>query len=115
MKQPSNSRIPTSDPDADAAKALPLRKPSQNPVDFTVRQEVNAISIPDGGIVSLKSGLQGKITQALGSSYTVVVNGRLFRIDGELGEHIGQPKLGLLTDELAQKVLNEDSIKEVLK
>lgn len=114
--KPSNSRIPTLNLNVDAERVspLPINKP-QKTIDFTIQRDVEAISIPDGNITCLHKGTKGKVTQALGSSYTVGVQGRLFRIDGEQGDAIEQPKRGLLSEELAQKDLTEDSVRAVLK
>jgi probable FeS assembly SUF system protein SufT len=45
--------------------------------------------IPAGTKVTLQKGGQAYITQSLGGSYTVVVNGNMFRIDGKDADAIG--------------------------
>lgn len=54
-----------------------------------VNREVEATLIPSGVKVSLQPGTQVFITQALGNSYTVHVNGNLVRIAGRDGDAIG--------------------------
>ena len=48
----------------------------------TLLRDVEVITIPFGTKTNLKKGDTGHITQALGGSYTVMIGGNLFRIDG---------------------------------
>lgn len=57
---------------------------------FVVNREVRAIVVPAGVEVTLQPGQAGYITQALGGSFTVYVDGNLFRISGEDADAIGQ-------------------------
>jgi len=45
--------------------------------------------IPVGTKVTLLAGEQAYITQSLGGSYTVIVNGNMFRIDGKDADALG--------------------------
>ncbi len=54
-----------------------------------VRREVEAALIPSGVKVMLQPGTQVMVTQALGNSYTVYVNGNLVRIPGKDGDALG--------------------------
>lgn len=54
-----------------------------------VKREVEATLIPSGVKVMLQQGTQVFVTQALGNSYTVYVNGNLVRIAGKDGDAIG--------------------------
>ena len=49
---------------------------------FSLARDVSAIIIPVGEQVKLQQGTNGFITQALGGSFTVYVEGNLFRISG---------------------------------
>src|SRR5262245_30985910 len=49
----------------------------------TLTRDVEACVIPVGTKVTLQKGEQAHITQSLGGSYTVVVNGNMFRIEGK--------------------------------
>src|SRR5262249_49527980 len=60
---------------------------SQEPV--TLARDVDAAVIPVGTRVTLQKGEQAYITQSLGGSYTVVVNGNMFRIEGKDGDALG--------------------------
>src|SRR2546421_10443986 len=57
---------------------------------FVVSREVRAVIVPAGVEVQLKPGQAGYITQALGGSFTVYLEGNLFRIAGEDADAIGQ-------------------------
>ena len=48
----------------------------------TLIRDVTAIIIPVGESVTLREGTEGFITQALGGSFTVYIEGNLFRISG---------------------------------
>ena len=54
-----------------------------------VRREVEATLIPSGTKVTLQPGTQVFVTQALGNSYTLYVNGNLVRIAGKDGDALG--------------------------
>ena len=57
---------------------------------FVVNREVQAVIVPAGVEVKLKPGQAGYITQALGGSFTVYIEGNLFRIAGENADAIGK-------------------------
>jgi probable FeS assembly SUF system protein SufT len=57
---------------------------------FVVSREVRAVIVPAGQEVRLKPGQAGYITQALGGSFTVYLEGNLFRIAGEDADAIGE-------------------------
>lgn len=54
-----------------------------------VQREVEATLIPSGTKVTLQPGTQVFVTQALGNSYTLYVNGNLVRVAGKDGDAIG--------------------------
>ena len=61
---------------------------SSEPVQF--ERDCAAVMVPAGESVTLPAGTYGYITQALGGSYTVFVEGNLFRIAGKDGDAIGK-------------------------
>jgi probable FeS assembly SUF system protein SufT len=70
-----------------------------SPETVTLRRDVIGILIPAGTKVELPEGAEAQITQALGGSYTVQVQGHLFRIDGRDADSLGRepvegPQLG---------------------
>ena len=65
-----------------------MRRAAQEPV--VVNRDVRAVIVPAGVEVKLRPGTVGTITQALGGSYTIYVEGNLFRIAGVDGDAIGK-------------------------
>ncbi|TIK65482.1 putative Fe-S cluster assembly protein SufT [Stenotrophomonas maltophilia] len=61
---------------------------SSDPVHF--ERDCEAVMVPQGDTVTLPAGSYGYITQALGGSYSVFVEGNLFRIAGKDGDAIGK-------------------------
>lgn len=53
-------------------------------------RDVIGVLIPAGTRVELPKGASAQITQALGGSYTIQVEGHLFRIDGQDADAIGK-------------------------
>src|SRR5438445_1125401 len=60
---------------------------SNDPI--ALARDVEAAVIPIGTKVTLQKGEQAYITQSLGGSYTVVVNGNMFRIEGKDADSLG--------------------------
>ena len=61
---------------------------TSEPVKF--ERDCAAVMVPQGEAVTLPAGTTGYITQALGGSLTVFVDGNLFRIAGEDADAIGK-------------------------
>lgn len=57
---------------------------------FVVQRDVKAVMVPAGIEVTLRPGQAGYITQALGGSFTLYIDGNLFRLAGEDAPAIGQ-------------------------
>jgi len=55
----------------------------------TLSRDVDATIVPAGTRVKLMKGEMAQITQSLGGSYTVVLNGNMFRIDGKDADALG--------------------------
>jgi probable FeS assembly SUF system protein SufT len=60
---------------------------SSDPITLT--RDVDAAIVPIGEKVTLKQGEQAHLTQSLGGSFTVVVNGNMFRIDSKDADALG--------------------------
>ena len=58
--------------------------------DVLVRRSVCVERIPDGSPIDLEAGTLAQITQALGSSFTLVVEGQLVRLRGANADAIGK-------------------------
>src|SRR5271167_4774024 len=60
---------------------------------FVVNREVKAVIVPAGQEVTLKPGQAGYITQALGGSFTLYIDGNLYRLAGTDADAIGKEVL----------------------
>ena len=63
---------------------------SSEPVQFA--HDCPAVMVPQGENVTLPAGSYGYITQALGGSFTVYVEGNLYRIAGMHAAALGKPQ-----------------------
>jgi probable FeS assembly SUF system protein SufT len=72
----------------------------------TLARDVQAIIVPAGVDVTLKEGQEGFITQALGGSFTVYIEGNLFRIAGRDADALGREPLQV--PDLAPDASDED-------
>ena len=54
-----------------------------------LKREVEASVVPNGTKVTLNEGQEAYITQSLGGTFTVVVNGNMFRIEGKDADALG--------------------------
>ena len=68
---------------------------TSEPVKF--ERNCAAVMVPSGEAVELPAGSVGYITQALGGTFTVYVEGNLFRIAGQDADAIGKTPLPLPT------------------
>ena len=57
---------------------------------IVLQRDVQAVIIPAGIEVKLRTGAVGYLTQSLGGSFTIYVEGNLFRIAGEDADAIGK-------------------------
>lgn len=57
---------------------------------FLLARDVSAVIIPAGETVTLREGTSGFITQALGGSFTVYIEGNLFRVAGKDADALGK-------------------------
>jgi len=55
----------------------------------TLTRDVDATIVPAGTHVKLMKGEMAQVTQSLGGSYTVILNGNMFRIDGSDADALG--------------------------
>ena len=56
----------------------------------TLTRDVKAVIIPAGEELNLREGTSGVITQALGGSFTVYIEGNLFRVAGADADALGK-------------------------
>lgn len=87
---------------------------SSEPIVFA--RECAAVMVPQGQQVTLPAGQIGYITQALGGSFTVFVDGNLFRIAGADADAIGkQPPAQITVDESSSDADVEKLVWEQLR
>jgi probable FeS assembly SUF system protein SufT len=77
---------------------------------FVIGREVQAVLVPAGTPVTLHPGQAGYITQALGGSFTLYIEGNLFRLAGADADAIG--KEALVAPELPPNA-TEDDVREL--
>lgn len=56
----------------------------------TTSRDFIAVLVPQGDKVHIPAGTECHITQALGGSYTIYIQGRLFRVDGTDADALGK-------------------------
>jgi probable FeS assembly SUF system protein SufT len=86
-----------------------MRAHENEPV--VIYREVKAVVVPAGQEMTLKPGQAGYITQALGGSFTVYIDGNLFRIAGADADAIGKEALKI--PELPQNATDTDVLDAV--
>ncbi len=77
---------------------------------FVIGRNVQAVLVPAGTAVNLHPGQAGYITQALGGSFTLYIEGNLFRLAGVDADAIG--KEIMLPPELPPNA-TEDDVREL--
>ena len=75
---------------ARAAAATTSMGYSQTSEPIRFERDCAAVMVPQGEVVTLPAGQAGYITQALGGSFTVYVDGNLFRIRGADADALGK-------------------------
>jgi probable FeS assembly SUF system protein SufT len=79
-----------------------------------VNRDIDALLIPSGVKIQIKKGSLVVITQALGNSYTVYINGNLARVAGKDGDALNM----IILDEVDVNTMEgsfEDKVWELLK
>lgn len=62
---------------------------NQRPNEVVVSRDLPAVSVPFGEAVTIQEGCVAQITQQLGGSYTVYVEGNLYRVEGRDADALG--------------------------
>ena len=73
---------------------------------FIIQREVDAVMVPSGHAIKLQPGLAGFISQALGGSFTLYIEGNLYRLAGTDADAIG--KEPMRAPELPPNATEED-------
>jgi probable FeS assembly SUF system protein SufT len=79
----------------------------------TLTRDVDAAVVPVGTKVTLMKGETAYITQSLGGSYTVVVNGNMFRLADKDADALGMEVVKPVTPTLSGPVTQEALEKQV--
>ena len=79
----------------------------------TLTRDVEASVVPVGTKVTLQKGEPAYITQSLGGTYTVVVNGNMFRIESKDADALGLETTAKSTSATGQPRTKEELDKEV--
>ncbi len=78
-----------------------------------LERDVEASVVPSGTCVTLEKGESATITQSLGGTFTVVVNGNMFRIDGKDADALGKESVASSSEQLDRAETEEDLEKQV--
>ncbi|HMO66785.1 MAG TPA: putative Fe-S cluster assembly protein SufT [Verrucomicrobiota bacterium] len=78
-------------------------------------RDVDAVIVPAGYPVRLLAGEKATLTQDLGGSYTVVVNGNMFRLAGKDADAIGLEVAATVKDAAYSGPVDEKQLWEVMK
>ena len=78
-----------------------------------LERDVEASVVPSGTRVTLEKGESATITQSLGGTFTVVVNGNMFRIDGKDADALGKESVASSSEQLGRAETEEDLEKQV--
>jgi probable FeS assembly SUF system protein SufT len=87
----------------------------QNSEPIILKREVEASVIPNGTKVTLHEGQEAYITQSLGGTFTVVVQGNMFRIEGKDADALGleAPKpVGLAAASAPSGPINKEQLEK---
>jgi len=85
---------------------------------ITVSRDVDAVLIPLGTPVLIPEGAQVRMTQELGGSYTVAVNGNLARVEGKDADALGMTEVEAVEqpeNKPAEGPVSEEELWNVLK
>lgn len=78
----------------------------QHSEPITLSRDCDATIIPYGQKITLKAGQEVRITQALGGSYTLLIQGNLVRLEGKDADAIGK-------EPVTQEPVSEDQDEDV--
>ncbi len=99
-------------------KASPLAqrsKPSSPRERVALTRPVNALRVPSGESAQLPATAEVAITQALGGSFSIEYEGRLYRIDGIDADALGKPTLELTFDDAEPGIIKLEHVDKVLR
>jgi len=84
-----------------------------NAETVTLTRDVDASIVPSGTRVTLQKGESATITQSLGGTYTVTLNGNMFRVDGVDADALGKVPEQSPAEKASKPETREDLEKQV--
>ncbi len=90
-------------------------KPGSRRERVTLSREVAALLVPSGTATTLPKDAEVAISQALGGSFSVEYEGRLYRIDGLDADALGKPALQLEFANVEAGIIKLEHIDQVLR
>ena len=98
-----------------ASPLIPKSKPNSARERTTLTRAVNALRVPSGEADQLPAHAEVIISQALGGSFSIEYEGRLYRIDGLDADAIGKPALELKFDDAEPGIIKLEHVDKVLR
>jgi probable FeS assembly SUF system protein SufT len=86
----------------------------QHNESITLTRDCNAALIPDGTPIKLEKDSTVYITQALGGSYTVNINGNLARVDSKDADALGFEVEDTRSETIEKELTGDGSVEETL-
>ena len=94
---------------------IPKSKPGSARERTQLNREVVALQVPSGTATTLPANAEVVISQALGGSFSVEYEGRLYRIDGLDADALGKPTLQLTFDDGEPGIIRLEHVDKVLR
>ena len=95
--------------------SIPRSKPSSARERVALTRAVAALQVPSGTPDTLPAGAEVSISQALGGSFSVEYESRLYRIDGLNADALGKPPLVLEFPDAEPGIIKLEHIDKVLR
>jgi len=100
---------------ASPSPLIPRSKPNSARERVKLLRAVAVLQVPSGTAETLPADIEVIISQALGGSFSVEYEGRLYRIDGLNADALGKPPLTLLFDNAEPGIIKLEHIDKVLR
>ena len=100
---------------AKASPLIPKSKPNSARERSAILRDVIALQVPSGTVTTLPAHAEVTISQALGGSFSVEYEGRLYRIDGLDADALGKPTLELIFDDATSGIIKLEHVDQVLR
>ncbi len=100
---------------AKASPLIPRSRPGSSRERVQLTRAVNALQVPSGTAVELPAAAEVTISQALGGSFSVEYEGRLYRIDGTQADALNKPTLTLTFANAEPGIIKLEHVDQVLR